>query len=178
MTQTPQRPSYVEAIARSGVLGRLAAFDPHVAGTPPLGLDLPASDIDILCHAPDPLRFAEAVWHAFADQPDFAIWQWQGSDRPMVARFRCVGWIFELFGQARPVAEQLGWRHFRIEQRLLALGGPAFAEAIMALRRAGAKTEPAFAQLLGLDGDPYAALLLLEPLDDAGLAARLNRATR
>ncbi|MET3724830.1 DUF4269 domain-containing protein [Sphingomonas trueperi] len=168
------RPAYSEALVQSGVLTRLVAFDPHVAGTPPLGLDLPDSDIDILCHAPDPVAFAAAVWAAYRDLRGFAMWQWQGSDRPIVARFHCGGWLFELFGQARPVAEQLGWRHFAIEQRLLALGGEPLRAAVMARRHAGAKTEPAFAQVLGLNGDPYAALLTLEQLDDATIRARIG----
>lgn len=168
------RPAYTKALADSGVLTLLAAFDPHVAGTPPLGLDLPDSDIDILCHAPDPQVFAAAVWEFCRDQPGFALWQWQGSDRPVVARFHCAGWLFELFGQARPIAEQLGWRHFAIERRLLALGGEPLRAAVMARRHAGAKTEPAFAQVLGLNGDPYAALLTLEQLDDAALCARIG----
>lgn len=178
MNAPRDRPPYAAALVQSGVLERLAAFDPHVAGTPPLGLDLPSSDIDILCHAPDPAQFAGAVWRAFADRPGFAMWQWRGKDRPIVARFHCADWVFELFGEARPVAEQLGWRHFRIEQRLLALGGAGFRDAVLALRRAGAKTEPAFAQLLGLAGDPYAALLSLEPLDDAALLQRIWHTTR
>ncbi|MGN7997759.1 DUF4269 domain-containing protein [Sphingomonas sp. 22176] len=168
------RPAYTEALVHSGVLTHLAAFDPHVAGTPPLGLDLPDSDIDILCHAPDPQAFASAVWEACRDLPGFAMWQWQGSDRPVIARFHCAGWVLELFGQACPVAEQLGWRHFAIERRLLALGGETFRAAVMARRQAGAKTEPAFAQVLGLAGDPYAALLTLEQLDDDTLRARIG----
>lgn len=174
MRSSHSRPAYAAALTQSGVLTRLANFDPHVAGTPPLDLDLPDSDIDILCHAPDPQAFAAAVWNAYRDQPGFAMWQWQGSDRPVVARFRCAGWLFELFGQARPVAEQLGWRHFVIERRLLALGGEPLRAAVMARRRAGAKTEPAFAQVLGLTGDPYAALLTLEGMDDANLRARIG----
>ncbi|WP_010542787.1 DUF4269 domain-containing protein [Sphingomonas elodea] len=168
------RPAYTEALADSGVLIRLTAFDPHVAGTPPLALDLPDSDIDILCHAPDPRAFAGAVWAAYRDLPGFAMWQWQGRDRPVVARFHCSGWLFELFGQARPVAEQVGWRHFVLERRLLALGGEPLRAAVMTRRLAGAKTEPAFAQVLGLAGDPYAALLMLEGLDDAALCARIG----
>ncbi len=168
------RPAYTEALVHSAVLARLVAFDPHVAGTPPLGLALPGSDIDILCHAPDPQVFAAAVWAAYSDMSGFAMWQWQGSDRPVVARFHCAGWLFELFGQARPVAEQLGWRHFAIERRLLALGGQPLRTVVMARRHAGAKTEPAFAQVLGLAGDPYAALLTLEGLDDDTLRARIG----
>ncbi|UYY76237.1 DUF4269 domain-containing protein [Sphingomonas sp. R1] len=178
MNKPQDRPPYGAALAQSGVLERLAAFDPHIAGTPPLGLDLPSSDIDILCHAPNPSQFDDGVWRALADCPGFAIWQWRDEDRPVVARFHCAGWVFELFGQALPVIEQAGWRHFQIERRLLALGGAAFRDAVLALRRAGAKTEPAVAELFGLAGEPYATLLTLEPLDDAALGQRIRHAIR
>lgn len=41
---------------------RLNPFDPRVAGTPALGLDLPGSDLNILCHAPDPDAFLAVLW--------------------------------------------------------------------------------------------------------------------
>jgi hypothetical protein len=167
------RPGYCEALRLSGALAALAGFDPHVVGTPPLGLDLPASDIDILCHAPDPADFATALWHAFQDQEAFSLRRWIGSDRPVIASFRAHGWPFEVFGQARPVREQDGWRHFLVERRLLALGGPVFRGALKRPREAGTKTEPAFASVLGLAGDPYRALLELAEESDACLAARL-----
>ena len=37
------------ALQRTDVMALLAPYDPHVAGTPPLGLDLTDSDIDIVC---------------------------------------------------------------------------------------------------------------------------------
>lgn len=87
----------------------------------------------------------------------------------MIASFSVAGVPFEIFGQARPVREQDGWRHFWVEKRLLRLGGENLREAVMTARRQGTKTEPAFAQVLGLGGDPYRAMLDLEDLDDAGL---------
>lgn len=170
------KPPYREALARSGVIEALADFDPHVAGTPPLGIDLPSSDLDILCHASDADRFMHAIWSAFADCPDFSIRQWTDSDRPVIATFACAGWPFEIFGQARPVRQQYGWRHFCMERRLLALGGAPFRAAIIAARGRGIKTEPAFAQVLGLPGDPYRALLDLEKHSDAELAQLLMQA--
>jgi hypothetical protein len=68
------------------------------------------------------------------------------------------------------VAEQAGWRHFVVEQRLLAQGGQSLAATVMALRRGGLKTEPAFAAALKLRGDPYHALLELDRFGDQILA--------
>ncbi|WP_159997640.1 DUF4269 domain-containing protein [Roseomonas sp. 18066] len=168
------RPDYREALRRGSLLSRLAAFDPHVAGTPPLGLDLPGSDIDVLCFAPDAIAFAAAVWDAFSEAPGFRMRQWRRGDRPVVAEFTLEGWPVEVFGQARPVAEQHGWRHFRVESRLLAMGGPPFRAAVKRHREAGRKTEPAFALVLGLAGDPHQALLELEARPDEVLRTALR----
>lgn len=169
-----KRSHYSEALERTRVLPKLAAFDPHVVGTPPLGLDLPTSDIDVICFAPDADAFTCAVWNAFGLCPEFRIWQWIGRDRAVVANFADAGWIIEVFGQASPIAQQFGWRHFLVEERLLALGGDAFRTALMTRRHNGMKTEPAFAAALGLDGDPYEALLDLESCSDMELIALLR----
>ncbi len=168
------RPSYIDALDRSGLLEALARFDPHVAGTPPLGLDLPGSDIDVICHAAHAHAFARAVWDFACGFDGFAMHQWTGNGRPIVTSFRAEGWQMEVFGDPRPVAQQPGWRHFEIERRLLTLGGDALRAAVMTRRRAGQKTEPAFADVLRLAGDPYLALLGLEAMSDAELAQMLR----
>ncbi|HEY8604528.1 DUF4269 domain-containing protein [Tsuneonella suprasediminis] len=168
------RSHYLEALEKTGVLPKLAAFNPHVVGTPPLGLDIPTSDIDVVCFAPDADAFACAIWNAFSTQANFRMWQKIKLDRPVVASFAAAGWTIELFGQASPISEQYGWRHFIVEQRLLALGGDIFRAAVMARRNNGMKTEPAFAAVLGLDGDPYQALLSLEGCLDMELTALLK----
>lgn len=165
-----QRTGYLEAVGRTGLMVALAAYDPHVAGTPPLGLELPTSDVDVLCHAPDPAEFAAVVWEAFSHEAEFLMGQWIGESRPVIASFRAYDWRFEIFGHPSPVHSQNGWRHFAVERRLLALAAPAFRTAIMQMRVNGMKTEPAFAAILELKGDPYRALLELEQLSDEQLA--------
>jgi hypothetical protein len=169
------RPSYDEAVARLGVLETLAAYDARIAGTPPLGLDMPDSDIDLLCHAPDLAGFADHLWNAFGAERCFRIKQWVSDGRPVIASFHAHGWLFEIFGATEPVDRQPGWRHFAIERRLLALGSPHFRGALLAARMAGAKTEPAFGALLGLPGDPYQALLELEGWPDSDLVTLMQR---
>ncbi|MNO76159.1 hypothetical protein D3C76_672280 [compost metagenome] len=46
-----------------------------------------------------------------------------------------------------------------------------FRERIILLKTSGWKTEPAFAKALGLEGDPYEALLELEKLPRSALHA-------
>lgn len=169
--------SYLDALRASEALQRLAMFDPHVAGTLPLRVSVEGSDIDILCHAPDLDGFAQVVWRHFAQQQDFSLHQWARDGRAVIARFEAHGWPFEIFGSSQPVHEQAGWRHFEVERRLLDLGGEDMRVAVLALRQNGTKTEPAFARVLGLQGDPYAAMLDLGGRTDAELleTIRLRR---
>lgn len=48
-----------------------------------------------------------------------------------------------------------------VEYKLLQQHGEDFRQQVVALKKAGIKTEPAFAKLLQLPGDPYEALLQL-----------------
>lgn len=167
------RPGWREALDRTGLLERLAEHDPRIVGTLPLEIDVPGSDIDIVCHAEDPGAIAPLIWPVIEQCAEAACYQWQGADRALVCRFFAYGWPFEIFASTVPTGDQPGWRHFDIERRLLALGGDAFRAAIRAARARGLKTEPAFAEALGLAGDPYAALLALGAEDDGKLSIRI-----
>lgn len=169
------RPLFTEALKRINVLEILSPFDPHVAGTPPLGLDLPTSDIDILCYAPDPQLFTRTVWDAYSTCNEFTVRQWADRENAIIASFTAADWTFELFGQALPVSEQKGWKHFQVEQRLLALGRDPFRATLMRFRHHGMKTEPSFAAVLGLKGsNPYGALLEIAGWSDEALSALLR----
>jgi hypothetical protein len=62
-----------------------------------------------------------------------------------------------------------------VEARLLALGGEEARVKIQELKRAGLKTEPAFAQYFQLAGNPYQALLHLAQRSDDELATTVAR---
>ncbi|WP_025692339.1 DUF4269 domain-containing protein [Paenibacillus zanthoxyli] len=89
----------------------------------------------------------------------------------VVARFTAGKWPVEIFGQPVPVNRQNGYIHMSVEARILDILGEGFRERVRLLKAEGIKTEPAFAQLLALEGDPYEALLQLEPLDRRELEA-------
>lgn len=172
------RCTYQEALDRLQLLELLAPFDPHVAGTPPLDIDLPTSDIDVLVQIEHAASFTDTVWGHFSHLPGFAIWQWTSRERAIITRFETLGWEFEIFASTIPVEQQSGWRHFLVEKRLLDVGGRDFRDHIFNLRQAGMKTEPAFAQVLQIPGNSYVALLELEDLSDDRLAAMIAAANR
>jgi hypothetical protein len=169
-----ERRHYDEALAECAVQEALARFDPRIVGTPPLGLDLPDSDIDVVCFAPDAHTFVDAVWCNFSGAPGFTVKQLLRLPKPVVASFEVAGWRIELYAETTPVERQRGWRHFAVERRLLTLGGKDLTAAVLTLRQQGMKTEPAFAAALNLRGDPYLVLLDLGEEDDAALVSVLH----
>jgi hypothetical protein len=101
--------------------------------------------------------------------------------RPWASTFRAAistwGWDVELFCQVRNTDTQWGVRHFRVERRLLAID-PDLRSDVIERKRCGMKTEPAFAAVLGLTGDPYQALLDLERSSDTELTELLAERRR
>lgn len=155
----------LRARAAHAVLGELRIFEiltefkPVLVGTVPLGIDLPTSDLDIVCEVGALERFAEILRDAYGGYSGFELSRQPLSGCPAVlASFSSQGFSVELVGQAIPIAKQSAYRHMIVEERLLRFAGPAAREAIRALKRAGFETEPAFAQYFKLAGDPYRVL--------------------
>lgn len=153
------------------VFERLSAYSPVLAGTIPIAIDTADSDLDVLCEARNLEAFAADVEAAYGTHDDFALSRLaEKQGAPAVgASFAHGGFVVEFFGQSRPVTEQHGFRHMVVQSRLLDLGDGRFRAAVIALKRSGLKTEPAFADLLGLAGDPYKALLGLESMTEDDL---------
>ena len=169
------RPDYQFVVDRLRLLTKLAAYDPIVIGTPPLGIDIESSDIDIACHASDLEEFSAVAKTSFSKMTGFAIGAVNRLEYPAVrACFSSDGWPVELFCQTLPVSRQWGVRHFMVEQRILAVC-PRLGKEIVALKESGLKTEAAFAALLHLQGDPYEAVLSLEACSDEELDQLLRR---
>jgi hypothetical protein len=156
-------------LVRHDLLGRLAPLDAVLAGTVPLDIQGAGSDLDILVAAPDPAALIPRLDGLFSTLPDYYRRLGDFIDGPaLVAGFTAGGWPVEIFAQALPVERQMAWRHMLVEARLLALY-PAAKAAIRRLKAAGLKTEPAFATLFDLPGDPYQALLALESRSEMDL---------
>jgi len=75
----------------------------------------------------------------------------------------------EIYASKNHSEKTNGYRHMVIEARLIEILGKDFKNEIIALKKRGLKTEPAFAKQLGLKGNPYESLLELEEYYDDDL---------
>ena len=154
------------------VFALLRAFDPVLAGTIPLDIDIPGSDLDIVCCATDVEAFAQHLHTTFGQCDTFGLQHTIIDGLPtVIAQFTAQGFLIEIFGQPRPVMEQHAVRHMVVEERLLRHGGAEVRQHIRHLKSQGLKTEPAFAVVFRLPGDPYQTLLQLAELGEAELVS-------
>jgi hypothetical protein len=145
------------------IMEKLDQFQPLLVGTIPLSIDIAGSDLDIVCCWKDAEVFAEYLLQAFGEMDRF---EWNKTyirnELSIVCNFMLESFPIEVFGQAITSTKQMGYRHMLIESKLLKEKGESFRQEIIRLKQTGLKTEPAFATLLGLQGDSYTALLTLE----------------
>ncbi|MFM5239580.1 DUF4269 domain-containing protein [Aeromonas veronii] len=173
------------ALLTAGVWDELAAqcADMALVSTLAIGLDRPGSDLDILCQHADPAEFAATLaaqgWQASAKGDN--IWLLEhtfacldqhcansGSDKSDAS------WPLEFYVTPAPIETLNGWRHLTLMAALLERFGDDFYREVLRLRlEEGLKGEAAMCRLLGLAGDPYAALLTLEGRNLAELAWQL-----
>jgi hypothetical protein len=150
-------------LTNNKILKLLAGFDPILAGTIPLNIDIEGSDLDIICCWKNKDEFITVVKSNFASNLNFKISETiMHQQDTVVANFLIDDFEIEIFGQNTPSKQQYAFRHMLIEYRILAEKGEDFRIAVIGLKQQGFKTEPAFAQLLGLSGNPYEALLIYE----------------
>jgi hypothetical protein len=153
----------LRVIEQHDLFSILSPYDPLLAGTIPIGVDIASSDLDVLCYWKNREKFLEDMIEHFSTQQNFRLRaiNIRGRDS-IVVNFRLEELEVEIFGQNRPSREQEGFRHMVIEHKLLLKHGEELRNEVIRLKNEGMKTEPAFARALKLDGDPYEALLRFE----------------
>lgn len=162
-TSNARQQKVFDLLSKHMVMEKLRQFGPVVTGTFPLNIDIPGSDIDIACCWKHPWEFTSVLKREFIVFQGFTLHELKVRNNPsIVCNFILGGYPVEIFGQAVPVEKQDSYRHMMIEHRILQERGEAFRQSIINLKAQGLKTEPAFARMLGLVGDPYEALLALE----------------
>jgi hypothetical protein len=156
----PRQQRAYTTLTQHAVLEHLKNFDPILVGTIPINIDIDESDLDIICNSTDLNSFKAIVGSHFKSQEGFKTQEMNlDGMETVVVSFMLDGFKIELFCQPLHTKLQLGYRHMLIECQLLQEKGEGFRQQIIELKRKGFKTEPAFAQALGLKGDPYVELL-------------------
>ena len=169
-TQAERLQRAYQVLQELGIFEILRDYTPTLVGTIPLGIDVPGSDLDVICEVYDLPDFRERIVAAFGRMKHFRVKQVLiGGVPSTVAKFIYHGFPIEIFGQPCPVDRQNAYRHMQIEARLLAIDGEEAREAIRWLKWAGVKTEPAFAHYFRIQGDPYQRLLEIAMLSNREL---------
>ncbi len=154
-----QRDAY-QALVELDLFAVLADYDPILAGSIPLGIATPESDLDIICFADDLDTCAKVLAAVYGDEEGFSLVRREKNGLPtLICRFQFRRFAVEIFAQPRPTEEQNAYRHMVAEARLLREGGDDAFQAIRQLKQDGMKTEPAFGEYFCLEGDPYEVLL-------------------
>lgn len=164
------------AIEKLGVLSEFRSNNPIVSGTFPLGLNIATSDVDILMECTDLNQFKNILITRYSLEKNFAIKKLAAGGEPsIVAEFLYGDVKFEIFAQNMHPVLQSSNRHFLVEERLLKLGKEPLRNKVLALKNEGIKTEPAFAKVLKITGDPYHGLDQLRLLSELELTKLIKR---
>ncbi|MCA0987505.1 DUF4269 domain-containing protein [Guptibacillus algicola] len=153
-----QRNAY-RTIRELGILEDLKAYTPTLCGTFPIGIDVKGSDLDIIMEVHNAEEFEERIKTLYSKQDQFKVKRTiiRGNEVSK-ANFVFQSFEFELFGQAQPVHKQHAYLHMITEYKVMQKH-PAWKQRVIALKKRGYKTEPAFCELLGISGDPYEGLI-------------------
>ena len=149
-------------ITEHNLLERLSKYDPAFVSTICVNIDIEGSDLDIICQNTDPLEFANSIKKMFSHFNDFKHWERNMKYNEVVASFFINNSEIEIYSSSVPTSQQYAYRHLSVMAKLLEFGGNRLRNDIKQLKSIGYKTEPAFAKILNLQGDPYQALLELE----------------
>jgi hypothetical protein len=155
-----QRRAY-KAINELGIFKEMSRYNPVLCGTIPIEIDIVGSDLDIIMNVNDFKQFYREALHLYGNHIGFQMKEKIIRDTSTIkVNFDYGGFNFELFGQPKAVDVQPAYQHMLVEHHLL-MKYPYMKDDIIRLKEQGIKTEPAFAQILQLEGDPYDELLIL-----------------
>lgn len=142
------------------ILEILSYFNPILTGTIPINIDIDNSDLDIICNLKDKNLFVKLINDNFKDFNEFKISEKkiQNLDTILI-NFYADDMPVEIFAQPLDTLEQYSYKHMIVEYLILNKYGESFRKEIISLKNQGYKTEPAFAKLLNIEGDPHTELL-------------------
>jgi hypothetical protein len=155
---TKKQQKVYQVLVENKIMENLSTYTPIFVGTIPLNIDIEISDIDIIYYVKDRNQFIESLVKCFQNMKGFKITRNTVFDS-IKANFYIEDFELEIFGQDLDTIQQNAYQHMIIEHSILIEKGEEFRQKVINLKRKGLKTEPAFAKLLSLDGNPYKELL-------------------
>lgn len=159
LTGDKQQKQAYEVIMHLNVLHDLKAYNPILCGTFPLGIHTSKSDLDIILHSKDLRCLEQKLKRLYSHHESFTLKRKYIRERKVLkVNFIYQSFSFELFAQNQPVNEQYAYLHMIIEEKIL-LKYPEWKQKVIHFKQSGVNTEVAFCKLLGLEGDPFEALI-------------------
>lgn len=156
-----------QCLSELHLLEILSRYHPILTGTIPIDIAIESSDLDVACQFSNSTEFEFFIKDCFGSYQNFISYKKIRLNQPIVVgSFLFRNFTIEIYGAELPVEKQNSYRHMLIENRILLLLGQEFKSQVIQLKQTGWKTEPAFAQLLQISGDPYQNLLNFESLSD------------
>jgi len=138
----------------------LEDFSPLLTGTFPIDIPIGSSDLDIILEANNFEKLSQILHFNFGNLPRYSLEiKSVKNEKILVCEFQLEEFPVEIYAKNLATKQQNAYRHMLIEYQILQENDENFKRRIIALKNSGMKTEPAFAMLLELDGDPYQALL-------------------
>lgn len=157
---TPRQKDAFSILNELNIFENLEPYSPILAGTVPINIDLPDSDLDIICYVSELSIFYQLLIYRYGKNDQFNIRsKFIDNTEAVIANFNYKDFSIEIFGQNIPTTQQNAYKHMMAEYMILNEKGEEFRQQILYLKSAGYKTEPAFAKLLDLEGDPYLSIL-------------------
>ena len=137
----------------------LADDDPLLTGTLPLGLDLPDTDLDVICQVEDFAEFSVVMRAVYGEYDEFEYAESLHGGIPSAAcSFRYNKFRVKIVGQPIPTREQDAYRRTTAAARLLRMAGETALEEVRRLRATGMQTNLAVSAYFRLEGEPERAL--------------------
>ena len=167
--------SAFETLTNHNIIRLLEPFNAVLVSTICVDVDIDNSDLDIICQHHDIQQFKNIVKENFGNYPNFKQWLRKPDLKESVSCFEVDAFEVEIFSSTLPVRSQPAYRHLSMMDRVLQFGGESLRKKVKELKRSGLKTEPSFAKILSLTGDPYLAFLELEKLNDSQLKKIVNK---
>lgn len=161
-------------LSKINIFEILKEYNPLLVGTIPIGIDTYKSDLDIVCSVYDFNSFRKVLDCYFAEFKGYSSYE-DCINEVIVCNFYVEDFEIEIYASKEQSEKTNGYRHMIIEDRLLNLASTKFKEEIIELKEKGLKTEPAFAKLLNLEGNPYEELLKFENYSDEKMIEYLDK---